>query len=80
MHIHIIHNCPSLSHFLLPSILKSFLSSLVTLVRKFYVNGTLRPDYTNSAFFIEPDNSILIDSIKEQAYVLVTGHRGSGMY
>ncbi len=42
------------------------------LPQKFYVHGTLRPDYTQGVFFVEPDNSNLIASINEQAYVLIT--------
>ena len=45
--------------------------------RKFTVNGTI--DNPSGLFYVKPDNDVLVAAIHNQDYIMVTGHRGSGM-
>jgi hypothetical protein len=44
---------------------------------KFTVNGTI--DNPQGLFYVKPNNDRLLAAIHAQAYIMVTGHRGSGM-
>lgn len=43
---------------------------------RFTVNGTI--DNPQGLFYVKPNNDILLAAIHAQAYIMVTGHRGSG--
>jgi hypothetical protein len=44
---------------------------------KFTVNGTI--DNPTGLFYVIPNNDVLLAAIHNKDYVMVTGHRGSGM-
>jgi hypothetical protein len=44
---------------------------------KFTVNGTI--DNPSGLYYVQPDNGVLVVAIRNKDYIMVTGHRGSGM-